>query len=49
MIKNSGFNFSNIRNIIQAAELLQEAGKDDDCQKLLKDLSDAIKQTHQSD
>lgn len=43
MINNTGYNFTNIRNIVEAAENLQAAGKDDDCSKILTDLADEIK------
>lgn len=43
MINNIGYNFTNIRNIVEAAESLQEAGKDDDVKKILNDLADDIK------
>lgn len=42
MIHNTGFNFSNIRNCVSAAESLQDAGKDDDARKILNDLGNEL-------
>ena len=42
MIRYNGYNFTNIRNIVDAAENLHEAGKDDDCNKVLIDLANEI-------
>lgn len=41
IMKNS-INFTNIRKIVDAADNLQQAGRDDDCKKIMRDLSRSI-------
>ena len=41
-MKTITFNFTKIRQIVDAASNLQEAGKDDDCERILKDLAKEI-------
>ncbi len=43
MIRYIGYNFNDIRSIIEAAENLQNAGKSDDCEKIMHDLANDIK------
>lgn len=42
MIKAYVYNFTRLRQLIDAAEQLQLAGKSEDCDKILKDLAKEI-------
>ena len=45
-MKEISYNFSKIRNIIDAASNLQDAGKNEDCEKILKDFAKEILNDH---
>lgn len=42
MIRETTINFANIKDVVDAAENLQRAGKKDDCEKILVDLAKSI-------
>lgn len=42
IIKLDGFNFQNIKNMVEAAEKLQEAGQSETSKKILSDLASEI-------
>lgn len=42
MINNTGFNFENIHDVVNAAENLQRGGKDEDARNILEDLAREI-------
>lgn len=41
-MKEITYNFGKIRQIVDAAANLQDAGKEEDCEKILKDLAREI-------
>lgn len=43
-LKNQKLNFTDIKSIVDAGQALQDAGKQDDCNKIMSDLAEELKE-----